>query len=82
MPLTNNTITDGTISNNIWLNTQKTLTYIDTTNDIYNSTTEQKEYCEFIAEIIGLPSYDEFSNMSADERKIYIRDKKIDDLLK
>jgi hypothetical protein len=82
MPLTNNTTIDGTISNNTWLSTQKTLTYIDTSNNIYNLTNEQKEYCEFIAEIIGLPSYDEFSNMSCGERKIYIRDKKIDDLLK
>ena len=82
MPLTNNTTIDGTISNNTWLSTQKTLTYIDTSNNIYNSTIEQKEYCEFIAEIIGLSSYDEFSNMSSDERKIYIRDKKIDYLLK
>ena len=64
-------------------NNNFTWTSSDLSSSIYDRELNIRgEYMNFIAEILGLPSLEEFSNMTVEERKKSIRDIKIDNLLK
>lgn len=50
--------------------------------DMITYTNKQTEYMNFIAELLGFPSYEEFILLDDSDKQSIIRDKKINDILK